>query len=245
MAQLVKFDCPKCASLVLTTGGIGEVVRCGWCGSPVAIAGATPFTEQDWLSHTDPFLLLQFARSHVSDRKLWLFCYACARRILERVLDGVEQGERRVGSSTKWARSAFAAARRLEEVPHFLNGGSENESWSGGRLRLIDVAAAVWGPENGGVEQADVDAQMALLRDVVGNPFRPVTIPDAVQAWDGGAVVKLAQAIHDGRTFADLPVLADALEDAGCSDDAILSHLRSAGPHVRGCWALDALLGRA
>jgi hypothetical protein len=56
-------------------------------------------------------------------------------------------------------------------------------------------------------------------------------------------VAQVARAIYDGRRFADLPVLADALEESGCTDEAILRHCRSGGEHARGCWVLDALLG--
>jgi hypothetical protein len=58
-------------------------------------------------------------------------------------------------------------------------------------------------------------------------------------------MVKIAQAIYDDRRFSDLPILADALEDAGCRDPEILGHLRSPGPHARGCFALDVILGRS
>jgi hypothetical protein len=54
-------------------------------------------------------------------------------------------------------------------------------------------------------------------------------------SWNDGTVVKMAQAIYDDRAFDRLPILADALEDAGCSDADILAHCRSEGPHVRGC----------
>jgi hypothetical protein len=96
----------------------------------------------------------------------------------------------------------------------------------------------------------DVDAEREvadLIRDVCACPVRalPALAPH-VLAWDDRCVVKLAAGIYaDGGFSRDrLGVLADALEDAGCSDEAILSHLRSAGPHVRGCWAVDLILGR-
>jgi hypothetical protein len=74
--------------------------------------------------------------------------------------------------------------------------------------------------------------------------FQPAAIRPEVLAWDGGRVSKLGQAIYDERRFDDLPILADALEDAGCTDQSILEHLRSPGPHVRGCWVVDLLTER-
>jgi hypothetical protein len=68
------------------------------------------------------------------------------------------------------------------------------------------------------------------------------SIPPAWLAW-GGLVPTLARAIREERRFQDLPVLADALEDAGCTDADILGHCRAGGPHLRGCWVLDLLLG--
>jgi hypothetical protein len=83
-----------------------------------------------------------------------------------------------------------------------------------------------------------------LIRDVFGNPFRPMTVDPTWRAWNDGTVKKLAQAIYNDRRFIDLPILADALEDAGCTDADILSHCRGPGPHVRGCWVVDRLLGK-
>jgi hypothetical protein len=84
-----------------------------------------------------------------------------------------------------------------------------------------------------------------LLRDIFGPlPFRPVQIPAGVLDWDGGIARRLAGGISDELAFDRLPILADALEEAGCTDGTILSHLRSPGPHVRGCWALDLVLGK-
>jgi hypothetical protein len=90
-------------------------------------------------------------------------------------------------------------------------------------------------------EQAE---QSRLLRDVQGNPFRPVAVEPGWLAWNDGTVVKLAQGIYEERAFDRSPILADALEEAGCTDADLLGHLRSPGPHVRGCWALDLVLGK-
>jgi hypothetical protein len=83
--------------------------------------------------------------------------------------------------------------------------------------------------------------QCALLHDLVGNPFRPIA-PDA--SWQTSKVLELAQAIYDQRSYADLPRLADALEDAGCDNADLLNHCREPGEHVRGCWVVDLLLGK-
>jgi hypothetical protein len=80
-----------------------------------------------------------------------------------------------------------------------------------------------------------------LIRDIFGNPFRPVAV-DA--RWRTAAAVGLAASIYEDRAFDRLPILADALEEAGCDNDAILAHCRGDGPHVRGCWVVDLILGK-
>ena len=81
-----------------------------------------------------------------------------------------------------------------------------------------------------------------LLRCVFGNPFRPMTIDRNWRTWNHGTVPKLAQAMYDERAFDRLPILADALEDAGCTEVELLAHCRGPGPHSRGCWVIDSLL---
>jgi ATP-dependent Clp protease ATP-binding subunit ClpA len=63
-------------------------------------------------------------------------------------------------------------------------------------------------------------------------------------SWNGGTVVRMARAISDEQSWHDLPVLADALEEAGCTDAEILSHCRSPQGHAGHCWVVDLLLGR-
>src|SRR5262249_4829499 len=95
-------------------------------------------------------------------------------------------------------------------------------------------------------------AQGHTFRDIFGNPFRPPpVIEPGLLSWNGGTVVSLAQATYQERNLplgtmdgAYLAVLADALEEAGCSDSEILGHLRGPGPHVLGCWALGLVLGK-
>jgi hypothetical protein len=81
-----------------------------------------------------------------------------------------------------------------------------------------------------------------LLREIFGNPFRAVRVPRS--SWSA-ACVDHARQMYDSRDFDAMPILADSLRDCGCEDERILSHCRGAGPHVRGCWVVDLVLGRA
>jgi hypothetical protein len=205
-------------------------------------------------------------------------CAACRRvsdRFHDtHILAAVEVAERH-SDGLAGTSDMEAASRALLNVPGALNDIRDLDQrgdWQGkvrhgvtqAAVRAIDVihwrlhlplaaryAAAVRYNERTGDAQAlekERAAQAGLLRDVFGNPFRPVRV-DA--AWLTGTVVSLAQAAYDDRRLPSgelapvrLAVLADALEDAGCTDDAILSHLRSPGSHVRGCWALNLILGK-
>jgi hypothetical protein len=98
----------------------------------------------------------------------------------------------------------------------------------------------------------ELAAQASLLRDLFGNPFRPAPVVEATwREWSGRTVVDLARAADDCRCLpagtldtTRLAVLSDALEEAGCTNPDILDHLRGPGPHVRGCFVVDALLGK-
>jgi hypothetical protein len=93
-------------------------------------------------------------------------------------------------------------------------------------------------------EPVEYLAHCQLLRDILGNPFRQVTLNPA---WQTSTVTALAQAIYTDRAFDRLPILADALEDAGCDNADILNHCRQPSPteHVRGCWVVDLVLGKS
>jgi hypothetical protein len=85
-----------------------------------------------------------------------------------------------------------------------------------------------------------VPVATALLGDIFGPPGRPAVIPGQ---WRTSDVLGVARRIYAERAFDWLPILADALQDAGCADEELLGHCRSPGPHVRGCWVLDLVLG--
>jgi hypothetical protein len=84
--------------------------------------------------------------------------------------------------------------------------------------------------------------QAGVLKDLFGNPFRSVYIHPSWLTADS-PVVQLARVIYDEERYGDLPYLGDALEESGCGDATVLEHCRSPGPHYRGCWVVDAVLG--
>jgi hypothetical protein len=81
-----------------------------------------------------------------------------------------------------------------------------------------------------------------LVRDIFGNPFRPVTFDPS---WRTDTAASLARQMYESREFSVMPILADALQDAGCGNPDILDHCRGVGPHVRGCWVVDLVLGKS
>jgi hypothetical protein len=137
-----------------------------------------------------------------------------------------------------------AAAAREMEADHPLDGPGDYLAV----LKWCEVAgliaSAVSSPQSPTLEadwKREAAAQCAILRDIFDNPFRPVQF-DA--SWRTRTAVAVAQVIYDERNFGLLPVLADALEDAGCEDADVLSHCRHPGEHVRGCWVVDLVLGK-
>jgi hypothetical protein len=130
------------------------------------------------------------------------------------------------------------------------NGWGNLHSFSeGGVLGVADAAAlAVKNHAKRRKSQAfdqERICQCDLLREIFGNPFQPTFCHPKWLTWEGGTVVRLAKQIYQEYDFASLPVLADALEEAGCIDPNILGHCRRPGEHARGCWAVDLLLGKS
>jgi hypothetical protein len=93
--------------------------------------------------------------------------------------------------------------------------------------------------------QAEHCAQADLLRDIFGNPFQPVAVDGEWLSAHRGAAATMARTIYEERRFNELPILADALEEAACPSPALIAHCRGAGPHTRGCWTLDLLLANS
>jgi hypothetical protein len=231
-------------------------------------------TEAEWQGGTDPYPLLEYAGGKLSGRKLRLFACAGVRRHWDQLRHdarpraAVEVAERfadGLASAAELAAAREAAALAALDAPFFsapayqaaLAAADESaEAAANGSLLACHQMAVRAGAYEGvpGMDEQQAQkeaaawedrAQCAALREVAGNLFRPVTLDPAWLARAGGAVLLLARLIYDNDQFADLPYLADALEDAGCTDEQLLAHCRTPGAHRRGCWAVDLLLRRA
>jgi hypothetical protein len=206
-------------------------------------------TEAEWLSCTDPGPMLEFLRGKASDRKLRLFASACCRLIPDLQWDEVWKNSYELAE--RYA-DGFVSGKRIRDARKAV--GREVVARSGEQhlVHLQTVAGWLLAPAPGYVQIAVVVPrltgvpipQAALLRDIFANPFRPVALDPGYLAWSGGSIPKLAQSIYAGRAFDRLPILADALLDAGCDDEDLMAHCRSECPHVRGCWAIDLILGK-
>jgi hypothetical protein len=198
-------------------------------------------TEAQWLACTDPTPMLEFLRDRASERKLRLFACGCVRLIWHLL------GSTRSGHLSRTAvevAERFADGRATERELTEARGFS---GWLALEIARSAAAETAWRAawHTPWQRREDAAAHVRLLHELFGNPFRPVGVPPDLLRWHGGTVPRLARAIYQERRFAEMPVLADALEDAGCSQADLLSHVRSPGPHALGCWALDLLLGQS
>jgi hypothetical protein len=216
-------------------------------------------TEAEWLACRAPEEMLNFLRGQLSARKRRLFLCACCRRLLDGPED--EANRRALAVSEAYAdgeaatpdlyaeadRSAVSADVKAALFGHeraaddarmkaFMN--VYLKAMGGARTGFTGFAAAT------AARDREAEAQGELLREVVGNPFRLVFLDAAWLDWGNGTVPALARMIYEERAFERLPILADALEDAGCTDADILGHCRGPDPHVRGCWVVDLILGK-
>jgi hypothetical protein len=159
-------------------------------------------------------------------------------------VDGPE-GPDHAEHNAAWAVAKFQLTLRVEVVAYDMADAVnsrttellESRGKDIGNRRMVYEAI-----QSGGIDEGRFQAD--LFREVFGNPFRPPTIDPAWLSWNGVTIPGLALAIYDEKAFERMPILGDALEEAGCSDPVILDHCRREGGHVRGCWVLDALLGR-
>jgi hypothetical protein len=188
--------------------------------------------------------MLDHLQGRVSDRKLRLFAVACCRRVphwltKRRSQKAVDVAERFAdGIATSEDLEEAGTRMRVREIRgHY----GPVAAWAVAPSADLAARNAAWNAfvdRNDGVENL---AQAGLLRCIFGNPFRPVTISED---WLTPTVLALAQGIYEDGAFDRLPILGDALEDAGCNNAEVMNHCRGPGPHVKGCWVVDALLDK-
>jgi hypothetical protein len=231
-------------------------------------------TEAEWLVSTDTKAMLRFLGRRASARKLRLFACASTRLYLSErdaqspaglgisatVMEGVQRAER-IADGEELRESQPAPLDRLTSlIPEAREAAS------------VTMTDLLWGKWLSDATRADLfrdlfgnpfflaafsrcsecDGVGGLWECPQGQPLAWEGCPAchgtgkraAPLDWVSLSVRQLAQAIYDDRAFADLPVLADALEEAGCTEEPILAHCREAGPHARGCWVVDHLLDK-
>lgn len=214
--------------------------------------------EAAWLACEDATAMAEFAQvsGSASPRKVRLLACACVAEMLphapllpavtgpalEEVLAFAD------GQTTKAAmkrvRERVAAARNttpshrttIDDFVCYAIEYASSEKLYRKAIRYSAQVLQTW------VRGYDVRVQAAFARCMFGSPFRPAAI-DPV--WRSSTVLALAAGVYEERAFDRLPILADALEEAGCSDADVLGHCRGGGPHAPGCWVLDGLLVRS
>jgi len=226
-------------------------------------------TEQEWLECTDDAQLWEsdVLWDRASERKYQLFAVAWCRRIwhlfpnewsrhavetLERVAEGL--------CDEAALQAAWDLFESLSPDPHADLSETQAHALSAAltcvidkEYRLATVASAYCqGAIRASQRRTDFEEDIQrlekddcdLIRELFGNPFRPIAVNPSWLMWNDGTVIKLAQGIYNDLAFDRLPILADALEEAGCNNAHILAHCRQPGEHVRGCWVVDLILGK-
>ena len=226
-------------------------------------------TEDEWLFCTNVHIMLHFLGAtrpdcpwKCSSRKWRLFACACCRHLWHMLADEADRHAIEIAEkyADKQARKqdlkdAHAAACATALDPDYnpvLKAMGVNAStaalWS-----AHDAIALVgrYTPErvtrnaySRSAEDSENRVQCDLLRCIIGNPFRTPTVDSSWLDWQANTIPNLARSIYEDRAFDRLPILADALDEAGCDNVEILAHCRQSGEHVRGCWVVDLLLGK-
>jgi hypothetical protein len=191
----------------------------------------------------------------VSPRKLRLFMCACCRHMWsgiaqeahrravevgEQFADGevsdevraaaYQRGELTIGAGHHCCNACVAVPLLVKRVRHHAHSAAGPQYKLGSREERVEVT------------RRNQLHNHLLLRDVFADTFQPVSFSPS---WRTDDAVALARQMYDSRDFGAMPILADALQDAGCDSEEVLSHCRGPGPHVRGCWVIDLVLGRS
>ncbi|HJZ58621.1 MAG TPA: hypothetical protein VKE74_27010 [Gemmataceae bacterium] len=194
-------------------------------------------TEAEWLACDTPSRMLFFVQRTFPDARRRLLLTSCAFywRCSPRWIPTREKAL--LDATEAYADGRLGLGWYEQEVESFCDAEREHSDeilWLMNPATLLDAFSHQ--------RESVPDTHLAdLLRCIYGNPFRPVAVDPS---WLTSTVVTLAEGVYLDRAFDRLPTLADALQDAGCDHPDILAHCRGDGPHVRGCWVVDLLLGK-
>lgn len=229
--------------------------------------------EDEWLATNDAHRMLHILQqSSPSDRKVRLFNAACCRRFWDYLPEASQSilteselladGMLPLGSNDFelcWrelcgrANGAVAPFDRQYPTKQFPSIDVRIQRNAAAAVCYAVIPKELFGAISyfWELEPAEKGSHSVIIRDIFGNPFRPIAISSIWLSWNDGIVGRLAQAAYDDRILpvgtldnTRLLILADALEEAGCTDEHILTHLRGGGEHYRGCWILDLLRGK-
>ena len=213
-------------------------------------------TEAEWAACGEPQKMLEFLGAKASDRKFRLFLCACCRSMWHLLLDSES---RHIVELAEQFADGLATKGDLEQA----NGPAWNAAlYADGLPAKYAERMAVWSARIDPAERTlalvqgelmkikqlgqEVPRVALLFRCIFGNPFHPPSpLPEGVLAWNDATVRRIAEGIYEERAFERLPILADALIDAGCEQEELIGHFRLEEPHVRGCWGIDLILGRS
>ncbi len=204
----------------------------------------TGMTEQQWLSTDNVHEMISFLERNnlLTNRKARLFAVACASMVRHLMND--ERSRRAIDVAERFAEGT-ATREELRDAWR----AADRVAW--GALRDVAGYAAwstaessAWGAAWNAVRGAERKVQAHLLRSIFGNPFKATTIPPHALTWNNGTVRLIAQQIYENNEWDRLPILADAMEEAGCEDDKLLNDMRTEGHYARGHHVVDKILGK-
>ncbi|HSQ55112.1 MAG TPA: hypothetical protein VLM40_05145 [Gemmata sp.] len=212
--------------------------------------------EQEWFTSIDPQKVLQHLTGQPSSRKLKLATVACCRQMRSLLVD--ERSIRAVDSAELYADKSHdvadvseieTQATQVVDLSRDVGTDPQNAAAHCAALCLAHWAPADWGALQVFRWSSPIVSrfvQVAILACVFAIPYRNRRIQiTANPTWLTSTVMTLAKQMYESRDFSAMPILADALQDAGCENEDMLNHCRGPGPHVRGCWVVDLVLGKA
>ncbi len=206
-------------------------------------------TEMEWLTATDPRLSLIYLEDKSSQRKARLFTCAVGRALWPYL--GNEHSCRVVEVAERYADN-LTTENELQEAETLANNcqgwagrvascAGDNGAWQGARMAMVCLQRPQTVREGKDLAKRVVSRSRHLLSCIFGNPFRPISLEPS---WLTSTVQALATGIYEEKAFDRMPILADALQDAGCNSEELLNHCRGEGVHVRGCFVVDLILGK-